>query len=353
MAKTKIKGYSITDQYVTVNYNSQTHMVPRTDALADKLIAALREKREDDIPNLISVAKRISNFSDGLFKVKNGKIYVDGQEAPKVLGEKILKFSNEGLPYEPLVKFARNLQQNPSFRSVQELFGFLEKNDHPITEEGNFIAYKRVLANLKDIHSGTMDNSPGLTVEVPRNQVDEDSNKTCSHGLHVANWDYAHNHFGSSQRDTDVMLEVEVNPADVVAIPADYNNSKMRVCKYVVLGLIDREHSSDTYLRKTTPVVVEDDELEEEDDYEEEEEMSCDHCGDEIDELYHAQRDVDLHLCDECAEEYDEETSTDCGECGERLYDGTELCEACEDDLVDEEEDEEDDEYPWNDELDY
>lgn len=334
MAKTKLKGYSITDQYVTVNYSGQTHMVPRTDALADKLITALREKRHDEIPNMISVAKRISNFSDGAFKVKNGKIYVDGQEAPSVLGEKILKFSNEGLPYEPLVKFAKNLQKNPSFRAVQELFGFLEKNDHPITEEGNFIAYKRVLANLKDIYTGTMDNTPGTTVEVPRNQVDEDSNRTCSHGLHVANWDYAHNYFGSSQRDTDVMLEVEVNPADVVAIPSDYNNSKMRVCKYNVLGMIDREHSSDTHLRKTSVAPVVDEDLfedEEEDDYEDEEEMSCDNCGDEIDELYHEHRDEDLHLCDDCADEYDE---------GE--YDED-----------DEEDEDEEDEYPWDDELDY
>lgn len=265
----------ITDQNVTVNYLGQTHIVPRTDGLADKLILALKEKRNDDIPDIVDAASRIKKFSKGTFVVQDGEILVNGVPAPAALGKKILKFSNEGLPYEPLVKFAEKLQLNPSFRAVNELFSFLEKNDHPITEEGNFIAYKRVRGDFKDIYTGTMDNSVGTYVEMPRNRVNEDPTQTCSHGLHVANWDYAHNHYGTQGPDTtDKMLEVEVNPADVVAVPIDYNNSKMRVCAYTVLDEIDSEHSSDTQLRYTKSAPVVDnyiDEESEEDDWEDSE----------------------------------------------------------------------------------
>ena len=35
------------------------------------------------------------------------------------------------------------------------------------------------------------------------------------------------------------MVICEINPADVVSIPADYNNTKMRVCKYTVIGEVE------------------------------------------------------------------------------------------------------------------
>lgn len=305
--------YMITDHNITVNFDGQTHIVPRTDALADRLIQAIKENKLDEVPHLVSTAKRIETFSNGNFVVRDGLILVNGVEAPAVLGNKIVKFSNEGLPFQPLVKFAERLQQNPSYRAVQELFTFLEKNDHPITENGNFIAYKRVRATFKDIHSNTMDNSPGTVVTMPRNQVNEDTSVTCSYGLHVANWDYAHNHFASSDSETDVMLEVEVDPADVVAIPADYNNAKMRVCKYKVLGVVDSEHSSETLLRVTVHPVN--------DDTDEDHNHECTLCGGYCEEGY--------DICDDCAEDAEEESSSS----------------------EEDESEEDDDSYPWEDEL--
>jgi hypothetical protein len=207
---------------------------------------ALRAREYDKIPSLVSKAKQIEVSSGGRFLVIDGNITVDGVTAPAALGKKILQFSDEGLPYEPLVAFARNLQANPSFRSVNQLFSFLEKNDHPITDTGCFIAYKKVRADFKDCHTGTFDNSPGQTVTMPRNQVNEDPDQTCSSGLHVANFSYAKDFYGGG-----LMLEIEVNPADVVAVPTDYNEAKMRVCKYKVLGVVEEEIS--TPLRVTLP----------------------------------------------------------------------------------------------------
>lgn len=293
-------NWIIADQNITVNYDGQTHMLSRQDPNAGKLIQALKEKRFDDIPKLVSAAKRIETMSKGKFTVKDGQIWVEGTVVPHVLGRKIEEFANEGLPYEPLILFAKNLQANPSFRATQHLYEFLEKNNHPITENGNFIAYKKVRSNFKDIHSGTFDNSPGQVLEMPRNQVNEDPDQTCSYGLHVANWDYAHNHFGSSN---DIMLEVEVDPRDVVAIPVDYNQSKMRVCKYKVLGVVEQELS--TPLRVTNPSTVLTET--EGDDWEEEEEEE---------------------------EDYDDESSSE-----EEDYDD------------DDEEESEEEDYPWDSEI--
>jgi len=304
MSKKRV-NYIITDNNITVNYDGQTHIVSRKDALAERLITAVREQRLEEIPDLVSTARRVESFGKGNFVVRDGEILVNGQVAPRVLGNKIVKFSNEGLPYQPLVRFAEKILQNPSFRAVNELFEFLEKNDHPLTDDGNFIAYKRVRGNFKDIHSGTFDNSVGVTVEMPRNQVNEDSTQTCSDGLHVANWDYAHTKFASHDPASDIMLEVEVNPADVVSIPVDYNQSKMRVCKYKVLGVIDQEHSSEVSLRHTDDCCNHTEECDEEEyEEEEDEEESCSSCGGVTDAGY--------ELCIDCEEEKDaDETDLD------------------------------------------
>jgi len=243
-------SFIITDSNITVNYDGETHIVKREDALADQLIAALKEGRPEEIPNLVSAAKRVSSFSNGAFTVVDGRVHVNGCVASDVLSNKIIKFSNDGLPFQPLLKFAENLGLNPSFRAVNELYGFLEKNDHPITQDGAFMAFKRVRSDFKDIHSGTFDNSPGEKPSVPRNTVDEDCNRTCSTGLHVANWEYAHTKFASENPATDIMLEVKVFPQNVVAVPRDYNNSKMRVCEYEVMGIVKTPFEPTEQLRK-------------------------------------------------------------------------------------------------------
>jgi hypothetical protein len=295
MNTTKL-NWLITDNNITVNYDGQTHIISRSDKLSVELIEALKARDFESIPLLVSKAKLIEVKSDGKFVVRNGRILVDGVMAPHALSNKILQFSEEGLPYEPLLKFAKNLQLNPSFRSLNQLFEFLEKNDHPITDTGCFIAYKKVQSNFLDVHSGTFDNSVGNVVEMPRNQVNEDPNVTCSEGLHVANFDYASNFYSGG-----LMLEVEVNPADVVAVPVDYNQAKMRVCKYKVLSVVDQEVS--TPLRYTSDGSI-DVNLDDEDDDEDSDE-------------------------DESSELFDEESDSD---------------ESSEED--------EDDEYPWKEELD-
>jgi hypothetical protein len=331
----KTINWFITDQNVTVNYQGQTHIVKRSDALADDLIRAIKENRLDDVPNLVSVARAMENKSKGNVLFRDGELLVKGVRVPAELACKIQKFIDEGLPYQPLVKFAENLQKNPSFRAVNELFQFLEKNDHPLTENGTFLAFKKVQEDFTDVHTGKFDNHPGQVLEMPRNQVDEDPTSHCSHGFHVGNWRYCHEFNGN----TGIMLEVEVNPADVVAVPTDLNE-KIRVCRYKVLGVVDSAFSS-------SPLRVIDKNTNLSDDIHSEEaaeEECCAECGESCCEGGCA--DDDGNFCLDC----------DC----EIPYD-YELCEDCE--LIREEEEEEcescggnhqncdGDEYPWEDEI--
>jgi hypothetical protein len=363
-------SYIITDSNITVNYDGQTHIVPRKDSLADRLIEAIRGKNLDEIPRLVSVAKRVVEFGQGNFSIENNRIMINGVAAPDVLSRKIMRFMNEGLPAEPLIKFAEHLLKNPSFRAVNELFQFLEKNDHPITDNGCFIAYKKVRADFKDAYTGTLDNSPGMTVEIPRNQVNEDPTVTCSYGLHVANWDYAHNVYPAGEGAN--MLEVEVNPADVVAVPIDYNQAKMRVSRYVVLGTVDQEHSTETALRTTRepcgdcgsptctnePAEMSDccecgDSNCDGYECEEEENRYCSQCDDEL-------LDSEDDICDDCVYDNEIDDGDKCLDCGALLSsEEGDICDEC--DAEDQDTDDverphgnhdDEDRYPWEDELD-
>lgn len=275
----------VTLNTVTVNYDGETHTVDKSRPEYRKVIDALKEGRKDDIPDIINASKAISSFSDGKFSVKNGLVYVGEQtednRVPDVLARRILAFAQEDLPVEPLIKFFNNLKLNTSFRSRQGLYEFLEHNGHPITDDGTFIAYKGVTSEYQDCHTRTLDNSIGALVKIARHEVDEDPNRTCSHGLHVASYDYAHNNYGSGS--AGVTVEVEVNPRDVVAVPYDYSAQKMRVCEYKVLGVskgqIDKEYlDRDDYyqpLYDGDPYEKgvedwEDDDLDEDDDLEDE-----------------------------------------------------------------------------------
>lgn len=132
---------------------------------------------------------------------------------------------------DSILNFLNRLMLNPSNRAVNELYGFLEHNDIALTENGTFYAWKVVRSTYMDKHSNTMLNAVGMDVRVNRNQVDENSEVTCSHGLHVCAKQYISSFYSGGDR----IVKVEVNPADVVAIPKDYNDSKMRCCGYKVV----------------------------------------------------------------------------------------------------------------------
>ena len=207
------------------------------DAIKNAIIAC----QWDIIPNLINIKEQVesaiqASATAGKVTIENGEVFYNNKAIHNTLTERIIDMARQGFDIGYMVKFLENLMKNPSYRAVNELYGFLESGSIPITENGTFLAYKKIRNDWTDIHSGTFDNSIGAVCEMPRNMVDEDSSRTCSAGLHVCSYDYLA-HF--SRDNDDRVVICEINPADVVSIPADYNNTKMRVCKYTVIGEVE------------------------------------------------------------------------------------------------------------------
>jgi len=181
----------------------------------------------------------------GDFKVEYrfGHIYVNGELDSGSAANRIVKLRQLGLPVEHLMKFLARLQMNPSKLAVDDLYDFIEANKMPITPEGKIICFKVVQANYRDIHSGAFDNSVGCRVSIARNKVVEDNRQECAAGLHVCGESYIPQ-FGTSKRDTDRVMLLEVDPADFVAVPQGYGRAKARVSAYYVFGEMTREDAA-------------------------------------------------------------------------------------------------------------
>lgn len=221
------------EDFVPVSIDS-SH--PNYDEVMDELNDSNFDINDDfDLHYILELMKPIETVRRAVagntdIEVTDSAVYFKGTELHGVLVDRILG----GDRVDHLVAFLGKLMGNPSYRAVNELYLFLEKNNHAILPDGNFVAYKIVDRNYKDLYTHTFDNSPGQVVTVPRNQVDEDCNRTCSYGLHVCGFEYL-DKYGSARNGSDRVVSVSINPADVVAVPSDYNNAKMRVCGYTVL----------------------------------------------------------------------------------------------------------------------
>ncbi len=221
---------------------------------------ALLNKDWAEIKKRIDIENNIMEYLDGRYEIKNGVVMIDGQTYSNYVTQRIIDMYYEGLDVNPIFKFLEKLVENPSRRAVQELLQFLEYGNLPITEAGNFLAYKRVRKDYTDCHSGKFDNSVGQVVSMPRNEVDDDPTRTCSAGLHVCSYEYLAAFYGER------VVVCEINPADVVAVPKDYNNTKMRVCRYKVVNEIAKFSEDNNQSELEDELVVEhlgEDELDE------------------------------------------------------------------------------------------
>jgi hypothetical protein len=231
----------LTDSII-INHQARTTVIRKGDVRFDQVTQAIQENRLSDIPELIDTK---TAFAKKGLTLQDGLLYMSGEALPETLSKRVLQLVENNLPIDIMVNFWNNLKANPSFNSRKMLYAFLENNGHPLTDDGCFIAYRGVTDDFKDVHTKTFDNSIGQVVEIDRSKVDDNPNNTCSTGLHVACHDYAKG-FGPR------LIEVKVNPKDVVTVPVDYNGTKMRVCKFEVMAECENLITEPVYTKTNT-----------------------------------------------------------------------------------------------------
>jgi hypothetical protein len=86
----------------------------------------------------------------------------------------MLEIVKAGLDVTPWARFLNNLYENPSNTAVQELYLWLEHGRMPITEDGHFLAFKKIRDDYTSFHQGpngeVVRNDIGTTVSMPRKE---------------------------------------------------------------------------------------------------------------------------------------------------------------------------------------
>jgi hypothetical protein len=195
-----------------------------------------------------TVAQKFQRLSERV-TTANGRLYLDGVEVNDALTSQVLRFLEEGVEdWMPLVAFFENVQSNPNEHSREQLYTWLAGRDFTITPDGMIVGYKGVAPDgnggFLSIHSGRaivdgtevsgqIPTNPGSLVEMPRTEVQWDPSVGCHRGLHVGTWGYA------SSFAQGTVLEVHVNPRDVVSVPTDSDAAKVRCCRYQIVREIE------------------------------------------------------------------------------------------------------------------
>lgn len=213
------------------------------------ILECIRQDDEAGVVRLMSIKETVKGFGVGV--ANRGNIEVRGNEVfyrtEKLYGEdveRILAFINDGIEPVGMVNFLERKLKNPSKRSVDSLYHFLENKGMPITPRGTFLGYKGLMGDYASrntgaeplisgirLANGAIDNHVGQSPRMDRRFVCDDFNQGCGPGLHVGSLEYAIGWAGGEGR----VVIVEVDPADVVSVPTE-EHTKLRACAYTVVG---------------------------------------------------------------------------------------------------------------------
>lgn len=218
----------------------------------DAILAGARVGDEDvyELADLgKTAASRFQKLTDRV-TVQDGRVYFDTVLVDNALTETLLRFIEAGVEdWKPLVRFYEKVESNPNMHSREMLYTWLANQDFSITEEGDIVGYKGVRkganGELTSIsrgrafvdgveHNGNIPNHIGAVISMPRDKVQFDPSVGCHTGLHVGTYDYA------SAFAQGALLEVVVDPRNVVSIPTDCGAQKMRCCEYRTIGIIEQ-----------------------------------------------------------------------------------------------------------------
>lgn len=199
------------------------------------------------------VVKSFNTITDRV-SYDGSNVLWDGDPVHSVLADQLMRAIEDGNPdnYTALAKFWEKLESNPTDHSRNQAYDWLACHKFQITEDGDVVGFKGVnslgdglyesgwASSVSGIPSGYVNGTPikelsripqkiGDIVTMPRSEVVHDPRQACRRGLHVATHSYASGY--------GVVLEVHVNPRDIVSVPTDGGGAKVRVCRYTVAGV--------------------------------------------------------------------------------------------------------------------
>jgi acyl carrier protein len=270
---------------------------------------------EAKLIELMNMKQLMEKFSKGGLVVSDTGVFYKDMPLAGVDVDRVLAYMKSNISYDSIANYMVRKFSNPSRRAISEMYNFLEHRQMPLTPQGFITAYKGVQADFFSVSSGKepllvgrrndagqIYNGVGETIHMDRSFVDDDFRKDCSGGLHAGSLQYAKDW---ARGHNGIIILIEIDPADVVSVPSDCNCSKLRCCKYKVVGTYNGP-LPDTFCADYSST----------DDSDIEQTETCDNCGE-------TECTCEDEMCDICGEDINDCTCDKCDVCGEEVRDCT------------------------------
>ena len=252
--------------------NSTFIVEPFTDKDYNFCINHTEEEIKDKFTTIIEMPEvvNLDISSSKILTEEDGRVIISSVSKiglPEILIKRIIEAEKNGTEMKYL-NFWKLLSLNPNEHARNNLLWFLEKFDFDILDSGLFVGYRNVVSKNKSELSATLDMFTELVrqgieknnnlilelkrqqeytdqysktfsiklgepVRMKRSKCDEDSNNTCSRGLHIA-----HKGWESLSSFGDTTIACLVNPRNVVSVPTGSDSGKMRVCEYYPMDVV-------------------------------------------------------------------------------------------------------------------
>ena len=248
------------------NAESPIYTANSSHPMWDEIIEGLRTG-DPDVWELFDVgsgvAKKFNQITDRV-AFDGHNILFDGDVVHSTLTEHLMRVMERGNAddYLAVAKFWEKLESNPNAHSREQAYEWLASHRFQITPDGDVVGYKGVSevdgrylscwsSRVADKPSAYVNGTPvasmsqvpqaiGDVVTMPRGEVKHDPSVPCARGLHVATRSYAQGY--------GTVLEVHVNPRDIVSVPSDASGEKVRCCRYKVARLATRADNNSPVL---------------------------------------------------------------------------------------------------------
>lgn len=236
--------YTLGETSITFFYNARQRTFARDHQNFEAIKAAVLANDPQQIETAINIAQIVALATFGQVVIADDDtVRYQGRIVPEYLAHRILQHYKAGEISEtsPLIKFAEKVMFNETIDVREDMYKWLENGNMPIFPDGDFVAYKLVRGDYSPIHAGPYGKvqKPGTVVVMPRGKCNANRDVTCSTGLHFCSYDYLPKFQDTNDDQGNRVIVLKINPADVVAIPTDYNLTKGRCCRFEVIGEID------------------------------------------------------------------------------------------------------------------
>ena len=266
-------GRSVATAFIDGEVYSVTSDQPQYRVVVSKLL-----NKDDSVIQDFDAA----NFANRAFhkvsdrvNIRHGQVYLDDEVVDDTISQVIIDYMAEGNDNAlPLVRFMERLSENPSHRSREQFWRFVQTNGIHIDDEGYAVMYKGVNpTDDADVYQsvsagrafvngteqkGRIRTTKGDVVTMPRREISDDPTVACHAGLHCGARSYA-------ESFAQVLITVRVDPAHVVSVPVDSRDQKVRVEQYEIMDVLGGRQVSTVRWQDNTAYDEEDDDYDEDD----------------------------------------------------------------------------------------